>query len=526
MEGGDANPGKSAVAETPARELFSSRRLGPPSFNLSFVLCEYRLFCCEAGAKNPPTPTASLMQPFARPAARLIWGHARLGFDQVARPAKSFGGAAVQRPTICLRCSVRAIGARGRFYSSQLPPKDPETTSSSSPGPKADSEASVQSRPVAQSLDGQISKKSTRSHELPSTTDDRRGDMNQKFSHFMDNLQSRVLTASQTLNDITGYTGIEAIKRQNSELETRLADAHVRVRDARLAYKTSNTRRAATQREVTTLLARKDGWSPDDLERFTELYRADHVLEGEVSSSQETLTEAEMEEQSLSQRLNAGMLKRYHEEQIWSDRIRRASTWGTWGLMGMNFLLFVVLQFVAEPWKRRRLVRGVVAEEKAVLEEVRGQLEFVKMALENRGDGAAAGEALDSAVELPDFELPAAELSVAELPVVEPVAAEPPAVGLPEETAVAEEAEFTEAFPTATILDPEGAKSPSSLSTRWDACKEFLRDPARWRMAAEDLYSERRVDLRMKDASLLALEGAAAGAVLAGSVALLLVRNR
>jgi sensitive to high expression protein 9 len=288
----------------------------------------------------------------------------------------------------------------------------------------------------------------------------------------MDNLQARVLTASQTLNDITGYSSIEGIKKENDAVEVQLAEAHVRVRNARLAYKTSNTKRATTQREVTTLLARKDTWSPADLERFTELYRTDHVLEGEVSGAQEALTESEAEEQSLSQRLNAGILKRYHEEQIWSDRIRRASTWGTWGLMGMNFLLFVVLQFFAEPWRRRRLVKGVVEEEKRVLEEVRNELEAVKLSLAQKDQ-----------------------------PAPQPM----------QETL------------TVAPLEPTIAPAPAPLAE--GSWKELIMDPSRWQTAAADLVSERRIDLRMKDASSLALQSAVTGAAVAGSIVILLMRR-
>lgn len=283
----------------------------------------------------------------------------------------------------------------------------------------------------------------------------------------MDNVQARVLTASQTLNDITGYSAIEAIKNENGLLEVQLAEAHATVRAARQAYKSSNTKRATTQREVTTLLARKDTWSPSDLERFTELYRTDHELEGEVAKAQEALTESEIEEQSLSQRLNAGILKRYHEEQIWSDRIRRASTWGTWGLMGMNFLLFVVLQFFAEPWRRRRLVKGVVEEEKRVLEQVRGELEAVKTSLTRwqEESSQAAQEMLSQAAEMPTPDL---EVSVSNAP-----------------------------------------QEP------WT---HIIMNPAQWKAAAADLCSERTISLRMKDASTLALQGAAAGAAIAGSL--------
>ncbi|PHH85771.1 hypothetical protein CDD83_11193 [Cordyceps sp. RAO-2017] len=299
----------------------------------------------------------------------------------------------------------------------------------------------------------------------------------------MDNVQARVLTASHTLNDITGYSAIEAIKADNESLEAQLAAAQARVRAARQAYKTSNTRRATTQREVTTLLARKDSWSPSDLERFTELYRTDHVLEGEVAAAQEALTEAEAEEQSLGQRLSAGILKRYHEEQIWSDRIRRASTWGTWGLMGMNFVLFVALQFVAEPWRRKRLVRGVVEEEKAVLQEVRDELEAVKRGLERttpaHGDG---------------------------------VPLQPPPPPPPPEVVAAGE----------TTTPSAAAAADSAPAGTW---RGLLSDPRRWPRAAADLYSERRVDLRMRDASMIAVEGAVAGAAVAGSLAFVMVRR-
>ena len=139
----------------------------------------------------------------------------------------------------------------------------------------------------------------------------------------------------------------------------------------------------------------------------------------------------------------------------------------------MNFLLFVVLQFVAEPWRRKRLVKGVVAQEKEVLEEVRGELAVVKAAL----------EALEPRVE-------------------EATPSSEQAVPLP----VAEE-------------KPEA--SPAAVATMtW---KELLTEPEKLKMAARDLYSERRLDLRMKDVSALALEAAAAGAAIAGGIAWILL---
>lgn len=307
----------------------------------------------------------------------------------------------------------------------------------------------------------------------------------------MDTLQSRVLVASQTLNDLTGYSAIEAFKAHNAQLETDLAAAQQTLRHARAHYKAVNAQRASTQREVTTLLARKDTWSPTDLERFTTLYRQDHELETAVQEASGALTEAEAEEARLSQALNNGILRRYHEEQIWSDRIRRQSTWGTWGLMGVNVLLFLVLQFVAEPWKRNRLMKGIAAEEKAALEAVRKELEDVKGALIRREESES---------------LAGAQLEAARAKAQE---------------AVVEEA-GVEAAPVASLVTGTVEDVPAPSRVSWS---EFLSDPKLWRLALEDLYSERRIDLRMRDASLLALEGAVTGAAVVGSVALILMRR-
>lgn len=328
----------------------------------------------------------------------------------------------------------------------------------------------------------------------------------------MDNLQSRVLVASQTLNDLTGYSAIESIKAANARLEADLATAQENLRKARQHYKAVNAQRASTQRQVTTLLARKDTWTPPDLERFTTLYRQDHELEAAVSEASSALTEAEAEEARLSQALNSGILKRYHEEQIWSDRIRRQSTWGTWGLMGVNVLLFLVLQFVAEPWKRNRLMKGIAAEEKAALEAVRRELEEVKEVISRReAEEAAAAEAAAAAAAAAAATAASSAVSEEETPLENvgvKTATSPPSVGV---------TDVPEAGTDTTV--------PPSPTVSWvDSWKEFLSDPSLWRPALEDLYSERRIDLRMRDASLIALEGAVTGAAVVASLALLLMR--
>lgn len=140
------------------------------------------------------------------------------------------------------------------------------------------------------------------------------------------------------------------------EIESALIRSRNEVKEAKDAYSAAIARRSASQREVNELLQRKQEWSPNDLERFTNLYRSDHVNEQEELQAGERLSRAEHAADEAQAELGRSILTRYHEEQIWSDKIRRASTYGTWALMAFNVVLFMVVQLGLEPWKRKRLV--------------------------------------------------------------------------------------------------------------------------------------------------------------------------
>ncbi|KAK4207562.1 Mdm33 family-domain-containing protein [Rhypophila decipiens] len=435
------------------------------------------------------------------------------------------------KPSICLQCSFRG---RSRAFST-IPPSDSakntvntantetETTLQQSEQLQDDISKSSQdqdTRPIEGKPESESDAAQTppdepanslpppdQGPELPSSTEDRRHPLSARFSTFMDDLQSRMLNATQTINDLTGYSAIEAIKAKNVQLEADLAAAQARLRAARQGYKSLTLHRAATQRELTTLLARKDSWNHDtDVDRFTKLYRLDHELEAQVAAASVELTEAETEESKVSADLNAGIMKRYHEEQIWSDRIRRQSTWGTWGLMGVNILLFLVLQFVAEPWRRKRLMRHIEANEKIVMDDVKRELAEVKAALEASGLREHQQQR-----RVADEEEAAAAAAAAALAAVHEAAEK-----IATEAAVEELTE--ESKTTQTQEQQPGVPWQES----W---KSTLSDPELLKAAVSDLYSERRIDFTMRDASLLALEGAVAGAALVGGVALLLLRG-
>lgn len=208
---------------------------------------------------------------------------------------------------------------------------------------------------------------------LPSDISSRYSSLRNQFTNFMDNFQTHVFTASKRLNDLTGYSGIEALKIDIERQESIVQECRRAVKEARAAYADTIATRSTTQREVNDLLHRKHTWSPTDLERFTSLYRSDHANEQAEVAAEKQVANAETRYEEASTKLAKAILARYHEEQIWSDKIRQMSTWGTWGLMGINVLLFVIFQIAVEPWRRKRLVKGFEEKVELALKERVGE---------------------------------------------------------------------------------------------------------------------------------------------------------
>ncbi|KAF9463015.1 Mdm33 family-domain-containing protein, partial [Collybia nuda] len=152
------------------------------------------------------------------------------------------------------------------------------------------------------------------------------------------------------LNKVTGYEVIEALKRDARINATRQA-----ARQAKVEYDEAVVQRSNSQREVNDLLQRKSNWNDNDVSRFTTLVRQDHLFEQEEARSKAAVDETEASVEREFSQLMRSILARYHEEQVWSDKIRSASTYGSLAALGLNMLVFIMAIVVVEPWKRRRL---------------------------------------------------------------------------------------------------------------------------------------------------------------------------
>ncbi|KAI9724049.1 MAG: hypothetical protein M1812_000767 [Candelaria pacifica] len=352
----------------------------------------------------------------------------------------------------------------------------------------------------------------TAKQELPSQEEGRRWHISRRFSHVMDHLQSNIFIAGQRLNDLTGYSGIEALKKEIEEQEELLRISRVSIRNYKEAYSKAITQRSASQREVNELLQRKQSWSKNDLDRFTALFTSDHANEQAESAAQEALASAERTAEEAGAKLSKSILARYHEEQIWSDKIRRMSTWGTWGLMGVNVLLFLVFQIGVEPWRRRRLVKGFEEKVMEALER-EGATNSAAIAAVREESQAARIKKQD------DFAQPT-ETPEATLDVVSEVI---PATAPGNILGVAESEETTRAgsisFQPAETRPLESAASPLRTKDASHPQVPVLRSSQEF---MKDLLSDRLVQLRKLDVTYIALEGAAAGAALVGLLVVLL----
>lgn len=337
---------------------------------------------------------------------------------------------------------------------------------------------------------------------LPSQTANRRSDLSKRMSKILDELLVKASVASQHINAYTGtdYSGIEALRREIAALEGKVRDYHEAVNEAKAKHHEAHIKQTSAQREIVGLLERKSSWSPGDLERYMSLVRSEHLNDQDVQVARDNLAAKERELEDARSLLEKLERKQYHEEQVWSDTIRRNSTWLTFGLMGVNILLLLAQIAIFEPYRRKKIVRDV----KEALDEktLHATPKPVEVAEE-------VERQIDAAVP-PSFSLERAEVDLKEsldsvVPSGEPVGATALAAG--------------EVLPDDAV-DVAGAAPSRGQGVTQPAVPRDV-PIGTWEEYLRDLFSERLVHMRMVDVTNTALQGAATGVALMGMLFLL-----
>lgn len=296
------------------------------------------------------------------------------------------------------------------------------------------------------------------------------------------------------------------------------------------------------------------------------LIRSEHLNDKAVREAKDAVEAAETALEEARSYLEKRERAQYHEEQIWSDTIRRNSTWVTFGLMGVNIFLLLLSLLILEPWRRRRMVREI----KSALEAQQATSEAAV------APALATPYVMANPVTEPSISAPAATAAPA------PKAADPKAVAektveptptaVPAASSVAAQPSIDES-PTAGTVDPlritdehgneignvidevveptidptvpgaaplmseDAEASPQETidiqQEAWESMSTIQKIEAKlglWRskaaVVAEDIVSDRPLTMRRVDFTTAILQGAAAGAVIAAaSIAILLRPN-
>ncbi|WWC63463.1 uncharacterized protein I303_106066 [Kwoniella dejecticola CBS 10117] len=168
--------------------------------------------------------------------------------------------------------------------------------------------------------------------------------------------EKRLVELGLKVNQMTGYQEVERLKALVFQKEDNLQKLRESARSAKSAFDEAVSSRSDAQRDVNSLLERKHSWSDSDVLKFTQLVRQDHSSSHLVGSTSVELKEAELKVDKAFNELMQTILQRYHEEQVWSDKIRSVSTWANLMGLALNAVIFLGAIIIVEPWKRKRLV--------------------------------------------------------------------------------------------------------------------------------------------------------------------------
>ena len=293
------------------------------------------------------------------------------------------------------------------------------------------------------------------------------------------------------------------------------------------------------------------------------LIRSEHINDRAVREAKEAADAAETALEEARSYLEKRERAQYHEEQIWSDTIRRNSTWVTFGLMGVNIFLLLLSLLILEPWRRKRMVREIktaleVQQATAEAAQLRTTAAFVAA---NSATGPSVAPTVvpsvapeQQAVEAKTLNNEVIEPAVTPAQTATPAVTEPsvdesPTAGTEDPLRITDENglqigntidEIMEpaidpAVPGAAPLTPVDAPSPQeTIDIQEEAAVPMSTTDKIWAKLglwqstaatiAEDIVSDRPISMRRVDFTTAVLQGAAAGAVIAAAAIAMLLR--
>ena len=110
-----------------------------------------------------------------------------------------------------------------------------------------------------------------------------------------------------------------------------------------------------SQLEHTRLLRSRDTWTSTQAYDFAKLLEKEIDIRKELENAKKTLANLESEQLSSMHSYMNHLRRRYHEEQLWQDKWRVYSTYGTWILIVLNSLVFLISQYMTRIRESQRM---------------------------------------------------------------------------------------------------------------------------------------------------------------------------
>ena len=174
---------------------------------------------------------------------------------------------------------------------------------------------------------------------------------------FLENLQnsSFVQQAYKVWQAQTGAKEIQALKSSVRNSSRDYDKAVEATKAARQEVAASLEKYTATQQEHLRLLQTKDSWSAADAASFTETIQKEMTQKQSLKQAQDALKQQEEALQQAQYTFMDRLRQRYQEEQAWQELWRIKSTYTTWGLVGLNSVIFITGQLFQQSRENRRM---------------------------------------------------------------------------------------------------------------------------------------------------------------------------
>lgn len=119
------------------------------------------------------------------------------------------------------------------------------------------------------------------------------------------------------------------------------------------------------------LLQRKEYWNANDAAQFATLVQEELTTKHALEDAKKHLSKVEQYCTECQWEFMNAMRKRYQEEQLWQDKWRLLGTYGTWALIGLNTVIFLISQYVSQKRETNRLlaIQQMMTEQVLVLQQ-------------------------------------------------------------------------------------------------------------------------------------------------------------